>query len=110
MLYLYQAFRELVLEDAKTITLDKLPHEEIVKALQHFVQAVKDGKPIEEAIKSSNFWIEQRLTELGIVVKQRGTIMVGEGGTYNDLKGANVLNFANEVKDNAGQQANQNRS
>ncbi|WP_298911350.1 hypothetical protein [uncultured Nostoc sp.] len=98
------------LEDAKTITLDKLPHEEIVKALQHFVQAVKDGKAIEEVIKSSNFWIEQRLTELGIVVKQRGTIMVGEGSTYNDLKGANVLNFANEVKDNAGQQANQNRS
>lgn len=42
-----------------------------------------------------------------ITVKQKQT-MTDESKYSTDLKGANIANFANEVKDNARQQANQN--
>jgi hypothetical protein len=41
-----------------------------------------------------------------ITVKQKQT-MTDESKYSTDLKGANIANFANEVKDNARQQANQ---
>jgi Leucine-rich repeat (LRR) protein len=42
-----------------------------------------------------------------IIVKQEQT-MTNESKFLNDLKGANIGNFANEVKDSARQQSNQN--
>jgi internalin A len=110
--YVLQKLQERIQNQAYETECDQKPYHKVnVHSLiddsigqDRFTQTTRNNPAVEYRELYENM---RDIPKIEINIKQEQT-MTDESKYSNDLKGANTANFANEVKDTARQQANQN--